>query len=27
LGMNVVLPESVARGEEALLVVGAVAGG
>jgi len=26
-GMDVVLPDSVARGEEALLVVGAVAGG
>ncbi len=26
-GLDVVLPESVARGEEALLVVGAVAGG
>ena len=27
LGMDVVLPESVARGEEPLLVVGAVSGG
>ena len=27
LGMDVVLPEAVARGDEALLVVGAVAGG